>query len=59
MLDRQRGPLQRRVLRHDGEAEPKRGRHHLPQVADPDLDALDLPPGGMRRHDARDGLRYR
>src|SRR3954471_24635163 len=55
-LDRKLGALELRALGHEAEGELERGRHHLAQVADLQLDAPHLPPRRVGARDADDGV---
>src|SRR3954467_10715019 len=55
-LHRQLGALELGALGHEGEAELERGRDHLAQVADLQLDLRHLAPGGMSARDADHGV---
>src|SRR3954452_11799029 len=46
-LDHELGALELGALGHEAEGELQRGRDHLTQVADPQVDLADLPPGGV------------
>src|SRR3954451_8026979 len=55
-LHRQLGALELGALGHEGEAELERGRDHLAQVADLQLDLRHLAPGGVGTRDADHGV---
>src|SRR3954447_26822224 len=55
-LHQQLGALRDRALRDEGERESERVGHDLAQVADPDLDGLDLATVRMRERDLQDGV---
>src|SRR3954468_14238434 len=55
-LHRELGALELGALGHEAEGELERGRHHLAQVADLQLDAPDLPPHRVCARDADDGV---
>src|SRR3954471_17188983 len=55
-LHRELGALELRPLGHEGERELERGRDHLAQVADLQLDLRHLAPGGVSTRDANHGV---
>src|SRR3954449_12417897 len=55
-LHHELGALELGALGHEGEAELERGRDHLAQVADLQLDLRHLAPGGMSARDADHGV---